>query len=61
MKHEFLIRTHVKLVYYEECRWIQDAIQREKILKGGSRQGKIDLINQENPEWKDLSEGWYDE
>lgn len=49
-----------KLVYYEEFQWIQDAIAREKQLKSGSRQRKIDLINLENAEWKDLSEGWYD-
>jgi putative endonuclease len=33
-----------KLVYYEEYQWIQDAIAREKQLKSGSRQKKIDLI-----------------
>jgi putative endonuclease len=49
-----------KLVYYEEFQWIQDAIAREQQLKSGSRQRKIDLINLENAEWKDLSEGWYD-
>lgn len=49
-----------KLVYYEEYQWIQDAIAREKQLKAGSRQKKMDLINLENAEWKDLSEGWYD-
>jgi len=49
-----------KLVYYEEYSWIQDAIEREKKIKGGSRQAKIDVINLNNPEWKDLSEDWYD-
>jgi len=49
-----------KLVYYEEYQWIEDAIAREKQLKAGSRQNKIDLIIKDNPEWKDLSEGWYD-
>ena len=29
-----------KLVYFEEFQWIQDAIGREKQLKGGSRQKK---------------------
>jgi putative endonuclease len=33
---------------------INTAINREKQIKGGSRQGKIDLINDMNPEWKDL-------
>lgn len=49
-----------KLVYFEEYQWVQDAIAREKQLKGGSRQKKIDLILNTNPGWKDLSEGWYD-
>jgi putative endonuclease len=49
-----------KLVYYEDFQWIQDAIAREKQLKAGSRQKKIDLVNSENPLWNDLSEGWYD-
>ena len=49
-----------KLVYYEEYQWVQDAIAREKQLKAGSRQKKVDLINLENPEWKDLSADWYD-
>lgn len=42
------------LVYYECFDNIQEAILREKQLKGGSRQKKIDLINDFNPEWKDL-------
>ncbi len=49
-----------KLVYYEEYQWVHDAIAREKQLKAGSRQKKIDLIIVDNPEWKDLSDGWYD-
>jgi len=43
-----------KLVYYEEFQWINDAIAREKQIKAGSRQKKIDLINSVNPEWNDL-------
>ena len=46
-----------KLVYYEDFQEIGDAIGREKQIKGGSRQKKLDLINSKNPEWKDL----YDE
>ena len=48
-----------KLVYFENFQWVHDAIAREKQLKGGSRQKKIDLIVKENPSWSDLSEGWY--
>jgi|SRR6185503_14587133 len=50
-----------KLVYYEEFQWIQDAIAREKQLKGGSRKKKIDLVVKTNPGWTDLSEGWLDD
>ncbi|SEO24716.1 GIY-YIG nuclease family protein [Mucilaginibacter sp. OK283] len=50
-----------KLVYYEEFQWIQDAIAREKQLKAGSRQKKIDLIIEDNLSWDDLSNGWYDD
>ena len=43
-----------KLVYFEKFQWINDAIAREKQIKGGSRQKKIDLINKLNPAWDDL-------
>lgn len=45
-----------KLVYVESCGDVRDAIAREKQLKGGSRQKKINLINSDNPEWSDLSD-----
>lgn len=44
-----------KLVYYEECNDIKTAITREKQLKNWHRDWKNNLINQTNPEWKDLS------
>jgi putative endonuclease len=43
-----------KLVFYEATESIEAAIQREKQIKGGSRQKKIDLINGMNPGWRDL-------
>ncbi|MEK7618412.1 MAG: GIY-YIG nuclease family protein [Patescibacteria group bacterium] len=43
-----------KLVYYEATENIESAILREKQIKAGSRQKKIDLINKSNPEWEDL-------
>jgi Predicted endonuclease containing a URI domain len=43
-----------KLVYYEEYSDINAAITREKQIKGGSRQKKIDLINSMNPKWEEL-------
>jgi len=48
-----------KLVYYEEYETMPKAIAREKQIKGGSRQKKIDLINSKNPEWKDLYEEFF--
>ena len=43
-----------QLVYFECGDDINIAIAREKQIKAGSRQDKIDLINSMNPEWKDL-------
>ena len=45
-----------KLVYYEVYDDINDAIEREKQIKKGNRQRKIDLISNMNPAWKDLSD-----
>ena len=44
------------LVYYEEWWCIEEAIQREKQLKAGNRKKKLSLIENINPDWKDLSE-----
>ena len=43
-----------KLVYYEIYDDIEEAISREKQIKGGSRKKKIDLITAENPDFLDL-------
>ena len=43
-----------KLVYYEVFENIYDAINREKQIKGGSRQKKIELVEETNPAWIDL-------
>ena len=45
-----------KLVYYEAHPTIQSAIRREKQMKVWRRQWKNELIEQDNPEWKDLFE-----
>ena len=42
------------LVYYEGFHRIEEAIDREKQIKAGSRNKKEELINSLNPEWKDL-------
>jgi putative endonuclease len=46
-----------KLVYYEVYENVNLALAREKQIKGGSRQKKIDLVNGLYPDWHDL----YDE
>ena len=46
------------LVYYETTSDIQAALQREKQLKKWNRQWKLELVEKENPEWKDLSTGF---
>ncbi len=43
-----------KLVFFEVFEDASSAIAREKQIKAGSRQKKIDLINGMNKEWKDL-------
>lgn len=43
-----------KLVYFESFQTIVEAISREKQLKAGSRNKKIELINVFNPDWNDL-------
>lgn len=45
-----------KLVYFETFDNPGDAIAREKQIKAGSRQKKIDLIESMNPDWEDLTE-----
>lgn len=48
-----------QLVYYESTNDVHVAIAREKQLKGWIRAKKIALIETQNPDWKDLSDGWY--
>jgi putative endonuclease len=43
-----------RLVYFEVCEDIRVAIQREKNIKKWKRQLKIELIEKDNPDWKDL-------
>ena len=47
-----------RLVYFEEYREPQQAIAREKQLKGWLRKRKITLIESSNPKWRDLSDDW---
>ncbi|MCD4786494.1 MAG: GIY-YIG nuclease family protein [Candidatus Eremiobacteraeota bacterium] len=47
-----------KLIYFEQFCDINEAIYREKQIKGWLRTKKIALIESFNPEWRDLSEDW---
>ena len=44
-----------KLVWFESCHDVKDAIAREKQIKRWGREKKVMLITKLNPEWKDLS------
>jgi putative endonuclease len=46
-----------RLVYYEQYTDMMEAILREKQLKKWNRAWKIELIERENPEWRDL---WFE-
>jgi putative endonuclease len=45
-----------RLVYVETYEWAEDAIRREKQLKKWNRDWKIQLIEKDNLEWRDLSD-----
>jgi len=49
-----------RLVYFEEFDRIEDAIVREKTIKGWLRKKKMTLIEKGNSTWKDLAWGWFD-
>ena len=42
------------LVYFKQYNDIESAIIREKQLKKWNRRWKLELIERENPKWKDL-------
>ena len=43
-----------KLVYFEKCHEVTDAIKREKQLKSWRREKKNALVEEVNPDWKEL-------
>lgn len=47
-----------KLIYFEEFKNGSDASKREKQFKKWKRQWKINLIEDMNPSWMDLSLNW---
>ncbi|MBX3003756.1 MAG: GIY-YIG nuclease family protein [Anaerolineales bacterium] len=48
------------LLFYEEFDYIEDAIRREKEIKGWRREKKDELIASVNPRLEDLALGWFD-
>lgn len=50
-----------RLVHVEVFANVDDAIAREKEIKGWRREKKVRLIETKNPKWWDLSHEWYDE
>jgi len=56
----FASRYHLnRLVWSESYRDVNDAIAREKTIKGWLRSKKLDLINSMNSDWKDLAADWF--
>ncbi|HEU5400055.1 MAG TPA: GIY-YIG nuclease family protein [Terriglobales bacterium] len=51
-------RIH-RLVYYESFRYVGNAINREKEIKGWDRARRVALIESVNPTWEDLAADWY--
>ncbi len=57
MSKSFSARYNVKyLIYYEHFTNIDDAIAREKQLKGWRREKKENIINSFNPDWRFLND-----
>ena len=48
-----------RLVYFEMTEDVKSAIEREKQIKGWTREKKNSLIENVNPTWSDLSSEWY--
>lgn len=48
-----------KLVFYEETNDVYAVLLREKQIKKWNRVWKIKLVNENNPNWDDLSKDWF--
>ena len=56
VQKSFTQSYHVhRLVYYEIYSDVRDAIKREKQLKWWRRSWKIELIEKQNPSWRDFA------
>jgi putative endonuclease len=49
-----------RLVHFEETSDVMAAIAREKEITSWRRAKKVALIEASNPEWRDLSQDWFD-
>jgi len=47
------------LAYYEVMNDVTSAIAREKQIKAWRRSKRVELIESVNPQWRDLSDGWF--
>ncbi len=47
-----------RLVYYECFQYVNNAIRREKQVKGLDRAKRVALIERDNPTWDDLAGEW---
>jgi putative endonuclease len=48
-----------RLVYFEETSSAISAFERERQIKGWSREKKLRLIDSVNAGWRDLAEDWF--
>lgn len=44
-----------KLIYYEPYQSVEEAVERERYIKGKTRKWKADLVATMNPNWNDLT------
>jgi putative endonuclease len=59
MGSKFTVKYKInRLIYYEVYTDVQNAIEREKQIKGWRRSKKIALIEEQNPTWRDMSLDW---
>ena len=50
-----------RLVWFQRHAWVVDAIRQETRIKGWKRDWKLRLIEEANPEWRDLAAEWFPE
>ena len=50
---------NARLVHFEETPSARSAFERERQIKGWSREKKLQLIESTNAGWVDLAAGWF--